>query len=627
MLIISGPGLMPAMAQGSGEDIRQIDSMLKDVRKAMDTSTSVAFPLVARIKEKCATLHIDTLTAKALLEEGYCYFYAGNYKKASIAFDSAALFMKGKNPANYAKALNNAGNAYMYNSEYNRALIAFFKALENVDSASNLRLTAQILNNIGLVYESIGDWDNALSFGKRSLSIKRTIPDVVGTANSYGNIGNLFSLKGVYDSAIIYQRMSYQLDSISGQQSGISNALGNIGNAYSKMGRHDSAIIYLQRAIALAKKLGNAENTGNLLNYLADNYLAMKDWPHTRQYALQAAAFVPQITDNEFLQDHYELMYEYYKQTGDAGKAFAYLEKLHAVNDSIFSQKINIQNEKVAIAYEYGQRRLRDSVTFQTRLNTYEEKVRETRLLYIIALLLLLLAVALAMVWYSRSKLLKKQVKELENEKLLLASQAILKGQEDERRRLARDLHDGLGGLMSGIKHSVMDIRDHPDDTSNIFKRPLDMIDTAIKELRRIAQNMTPEALVKFGLEEALRDYCALADSSSARVVFQSFGPAVVLEQDREIIIYRIIQELVNNALKHAGAATIMVQLVKGEGWMTLGVEDNGKGFNVDSLKNSAGAGWGNIGSRVNYLNGKMDVRSSPGAGTSVNIEIKTNHI
>ena len=160
-------------------------------------------------------------------------------------------------------------------------------------------------------------------------------------------------------------------------------------------------------------------------------------------------------------------------------------------------------------------------------------------------------------------------------------------------------------------------------DNVPVFEKSLDMIDTAIKELRRVAQNMMPEALAKFGLEEALKDYCASSCTSSFKVIFQSFGNSIKIDNAVEIIIYRIIQELVNNALKHSGATQVMVQMVKGEGWITLSVEDNGKGFDVNELKNSTGSGWSNIKSRVDYLNGNIDLKSQEGTGTSVNIEIK----
>ena len=155
-----------------------------------------------------------------------------------------------------------------------------------------------------------------------------------------------------------------------------------------------------------------------------------------------------------------------------------------------------------------------------------------------------------------------------------------------------------------------------------VFERSLDMLDTSIKELRRVAHNMMPEMLTKFGLDEALKEYCNTINSTKLLVVkYQSLGMENRLDSAIEIIIYRIIQELLNNILKHAAASEVFVQLISENERLNIVVEDNGKGFDTTSLEKSKGAGWVNIRSRVEYLKGQLDIHSEPGKGTLVNIE------
>ena len=163
-------------------------------------------------------------------------------------------------------------------------------------------------------------------------------------------------------------------------------------------------------------------------------------------------------------------------------------------------------------------------------------------------------------------------------------------------------------------------------DNQQAFERSMDMLDSSIKEMRRVAHNMMPEALVKFGLDTALKDFCEDINQSGAlQVVYQSFGMEnVQVEQTAAIAIYRIVQELLNNTMKHAAARTAIVQLSKTADGMNITVEDDGKGFDPVILNNAKGIGWNNIQSRVEYLKGKMDVLSAPGKGTSVNIELNT---
>lgn len=155
-----------------------------------------------------------------------------------------------------------------------------------------------------------------------------------------------------------------------------------------------------------------------------------------------------------------------------------------------------------------------------------------------------------------------------------------------------------------------------------VFERSLDMIDTSIKELRRVAHNMMPEMLTKFGLDEALKDYCSTINTTKLLTVrYQSLGIMTRLDSATEIIVYRIVQELLNNILKHAVASEVFVQLIRENDRLNIVVEDNGKGFDTAMLENNKGAGWVNIRSRVEYLKGQLDVHSEPGKGTLVNIE------
>jgi signal transduction histidine kinase len=225
-----------------------------------------------------------------------------------------------------------------------------------------------------------------------------------------------------------------------------------------------------------------------------------------------------------------------------------------------------------------------------------------------------------------QDQLQQQRIRVLEKDQLLVATDAMLKAQEEERSRMAKDLHDGLGGLLSGVKFSLVNMKDHMlinKADSAVFDRSLDMLDTSIRELRRVAHNMMPEALVKFGLDEALKDYCnAINTANLMRLQYQSFGLEERMDQSVEIIVYRVIQELLNNALKHASATEALVQVMRRENRLSITVEDNGKGFDMRCLEYNKGAGWTNIYNRVNYLKGKIDLSAQPGKGVSVNIEL-----
>jgi signal transduction histidine kinase len=214
----------------------------------------------------------------------------------------------------------------------------------------------------------------------------------------------------------------------------------------------------------------------------------------------------------------------------------------------------------------------------------------------------------------------------LEKDKQLLIVDAMLKGQEEERSRIAKDLHDGLGGLLFGTKLSFMNVKENlalSAENSAMFDKSLSLLDNTIGDLRKVAQNLMPEALVKFGLHEAVRDFCDSVQSSSGiKVLYHELGEKRKQGKTAEVFTYRIIQELVNNVVKHAGASRVIVQLTMSKDKTGITVEDNGKGFNKNDMTDTKSAGMANINYRVQYFNGTSDILTSPGNGTSVNIEL-----
>jgi signal transduction histidine kinase len=181
--------------------------------------------------------------------------------------------------------------------------------------------------------------------------------------------------------------------------------------------------------------------------------------------------------------------------------------------------------------------------------------------------------------------------------------------------------------MLSGIKLSFMHLKElivKSKEDQQQFDRGLDMLDGSIMELRRVAHNLMPEALLKFGLNSSVNDLCEnITRNGGLTVSYQStglenFNP----DQTISVIIYRLVQELLNNILRHASAVQAFVQLDFHDNNLGITVEDNGVGFDASLLLTSAGIGWSNIQNRVEYLTGKIDIQSVPKKGTTVNIDI-----
>jgi len=205
--------------------------------------------------------------------------------------------------------------------------------------------------------------------------------------------------------------------------------------------------------------------------------------------------------------------------------------------------------------------------------------------------------------------------------------EALIDGEEKERKRIAQELHDGLNGDLSAIKYRLSTLEEsglRAIDAENLTK-VITMIDESCAQIRSISHNLMPSSILEYGLIESIREYCIkINNSDNFKIDFQTFGDYIALAKKNETVIYRIIQELVTNILKHAKATEALVQFNFREEELFITVEDNGIGF--DTTKISDGIGHKNIQTRVGFLNAELNVESSSN-GTSYTISIDLNKV
>ena len=215
----------------------------------------------------------------------------------------------------------------------------------------------------------------------------------------------------------------------------------------------------------------------------------------------------------------------------------------------------------------------------------------------------------------------QQQISFLENQQQVISMQSMINGQEAERTRIARDLHDGLGGLFSTVKmyFSTLEHQEKSLQQNDLFLQSFRLVDNAANEVRRIAHNMMPEVLLRMGLSKALKDLCnSINAGKKMEVVLQETGMDKRLDQSVEIMLFRIIQELLNNIMKHAESTNVLVELIRDENRLSVTVEDNGKGFDLTDEDGLSHSGLASVKNRVHYLGGNIEIESGKGIGTSV---------
>lgn len=285
------------------------------------------------------------------------------------------------------------------------------------------------------------------------------------------------------------------------------------------------------------------------------------------------------------------------------------------------------KEQQLHLAKLETQQKNNDINTFK-KLLAFKEKINTYYIFFIVFFIVLILLLLYA--YKQRAKSMKQRdelhalalEKEKQNSKISTLT-ALLEGQEQERGRLARDLHDGLGGLLSGTKHQLSYLNpNHSENIEEGISKSIGQIDEAVEELRRVAHNLMPDLLLKYGLEAAIQDFASRVSNSALEIHTEFINYSNSISQEKQLIVYRIIQELVNNAIKHAHTSEIIVQISEEENLLNLIVEDNGSGFDPKSLSMRKTAGFHNIEIRVQFLKGTMNITSEPNVGTSVELQI-----
>jgi two-component system, NarL family, sensor kinase len=397
------------------------------------------------------------------------------------------------------------------------------------------------------------------------------------------------------------------------------------GLYYSKLNQHTKAIEQYDKGIKSSEFYKDSISLNSLKASKYRSLLELKKYDEAlpfMEYLIKHATF---LDDKK---NHYKALAQTHSVLKHWEKAYFNSEKYIALNDSLNNTKF--KEEIVALEAKFNKTENERKISQLTAQKEKSELVAKNNRLntWILGLIAGFLLILAGFLWkfYQNQKTLNiqkeinfnQQINSLEDQQKLAVSNALLEGEEVERKRLARDLHDGLGSMLSGLKLNLSRLTSNSTDLKEVNNQ----LDNSIKELRQIAQNMMPESLLKLGLNAALQDLCLRYSSSTILIQFHSLGIQDSISESQQIAIYRIVQELINNAIKHANASNILVSCTQNNSRFFITVEDNGKGFDLKKETSVVSMGLKNIKNRVEFLNGKLEIDSEPENGTAFNIEL-----
>lgn len=505
-------------------------------------------------------------------------------------------------------------NVYRVVSKFDSALEIYYKALDYYLRMGDRVWEAKILANIGSLYYNAGNQKKGKDFTLRALKLQQSNGDTQGEAISLINLMVFAINDNDYKEGIRYgEEALKKLKSINITY--YAAALLRVGYCHYMLGQHDKALDLTREAIRIYEE--NQSGVGQLegLRTLADYYMDMKQYRNAKRVGLEALS----IADTTNRLDM-RLLYDLLK------RASIYLNHHE---DALMYSSMQLKLKEQDMSRDWADKIAEVEAKYQTakkdkeiQLLMAQKRFDRGMIWFLFALLASLGSGAFILMSNLKQKnlLAQQQVIQLQKEKQLVATHALLEGENSERIRLSKDLHDGLGGLLMVTKQKISGMKGNltiPEEQVHNFNSAIDMLDRSISELRRVAHNLMPESLVRFGLVPAIADICASIEVAH----FNFYGVEVRMNEKIEVATFRIASELINNALKHSNASKINVQLVQEVDRVCLTVHDNGKGFDAIYQKQKSTGGLRNVNSRVTALNGKWDVLSDSERGTEVTVE------
>ncbi|HTH55372.1 MAG TPA: sensor histidine kinase, partial [Cyclobacteriaceae bacterium] len=400
----------------------------------------------------------------------------------------------------------------------------------------------------------------------------------------------------------------------------------NLADIYTQLSKYDSALVNIKRALEIRKSINDYQGIVSSLNSLGQLEMRLNHFDNAERFLLQArdSANAKKLVVEQ--KKIYYSLYELYREKGNTVKALDNYVKFTAVKDSLLNESSHKQITELQVQYETEKKEQQIALQ-HSQLGESQARLQVTYI--VIALLAVSVVAAIVIYVLARSRHRRTHALLLKDKELSVREafiQASIASQENERKRFAQDLHDGMGQLISSLKLLLRrpDKLTTTEDRVNMMNEAEGLLDDMHREIRSIAFNLMPQTLIEYGLAPALKE---MADrlTSSGRIIIrvEAFDLPERLSELQEVSLYRIIQEWINNVIKYAHATVIEVQLVGHEEEISLTVQDNGNGFDPSVLENTSGNGWKNVRSRSNLIKGSLDLDSREGrAGTTLLLTI-----
>lgn len=507
-----------------------------------------------------------------------------------------------------SKIYINLSLAYYYKGKYDENLKYGLKAIHLLDSLGNK-------SELGTMYGELGyqmkyrDLKKAMELMQKGIQILETLKNQVPLAKIYDNYGVLKEINQQVDSALIYYRKALIIKTMIGDSVGIPYSLNNFFTSYMLTGNYDSAQWYLDQStrIRIIKNdsIGLAENYGYYGQYFAQK----ADYRKAIEYNFMALEIALKHQYTYLIKSAYQDLSDNYEQLNDYKRALHFHKLFSNFQDSLVNLETNKTIANLQIQYETAEK----EKILNQKINQLNRQKTIKAAILIVAIILMIAG----LVFY-RNKMTIVQ----RNEKIRIQD-ALMEGELAERNRLALELHDGIANDLNAI---VLLLQNNHENSHSELENKLTTGIQKLKQthqmVRKLSHSLMPRSLKEQGFQTALHELGIGFNSNERIIEVQTIGLEERLNQTIEVNVFRIVQEALNNIVKHSHADHVLIDCHKIDATLFVTIEDNGTGFDCTQKKQGKGIGIKNMTNRVKMLNGNISILSEPGNGTSIEIQI-----
>lgn len=567
----------------------------------------------------------------ATITKGIKYFEKQDYEAyRRVSYEALPWAEKSTQPDAVAWCLINVGEAYFSEGDYTTANELYYKALQDMNRKTRniTHTTANIYNSLGMVNLRMNQYAKALSYFDMAYQAAQQANLPYQLAIACDNKSAYYITLHQPDSAMKYLQQEIKIGQAIGKVDLIAFAHAKMGKVYILQRNYEKAIQALNHAIALARNRFNPPVVDAAYS-LAHALLLSGKYPAAE--SMLTWAYTETRTHN--YKDYYLLAYrqlaDLHKVKGQPDKALQYMDSLLLLKDSLTNADNARAINHLEIKYQTSEKDLKLAASKLLIERQQGALARKNIMVWSGSGGILLLAGLLGLLYRNarnRQRLQDEQIKSLQQVRTIDMLNARVEGEEKERGRLARELHDGIGGILSAAMMRLSTVPREAPDVARLsaYKDAMNLLQEMGEEIRKTSHNLMPDALMKQNLGEALQALCKTIHAEGIlNISYQNYGNYEGISEDVKLNIYRIVQELLRNIVQHAHATRVLVQTQRHHQHLNITVEDNGSGY--DPANSATGIGLYNLAARVRSLGGNYTVDTAPGKGTTVNIEIDLN--